>query len=167
MMTMNAKLRSLICAVALLSAGCALNPLVRMHPGSTPEQVREFMGEPWSTTRLADGGMRWVYPTGPMGRHTYVAIFGADGKLRTFDDLLNEKGFALIRVGKTTEPEVEQLFGPPAKITPFARLRQTAWDYRFTDAWNYPAIFSVIFNEQGVVALTMQQREFYGSERGR
>jgi len=102
-----------------------------------------------------------------LGRHTYVAEFGTDGRLRTFEDVLNDKGFARLRVGKTTEQEVEQLFGPAYRVTRFDRLRQTAWDYLFTDTWNYPAVFSVMFDDQGILVSTMQQREFYGGERMR
>jgi len=166
-MKMNGRFWFGILAAAALSGGCALNPLYRVPPGATPDEVRGAMGEPWASTRQADGGTRWVYPTGPLGRHTYVAEFGADGRLRTFEDVLTDRGFARLRVGKTTEQELEQLFGPPYRVTRFDRLRQTAWDYLFTDNWNYPAVFSAMFDDQGVLVSTLQQREFYGGERMR
>ena len=105
------------------------------------------------------------YPTGPMGRHTSLAEFDAGGRLLNFVDVLNDRGFARLDTGKSNQEDVRRLFGPPYRVIPFALKRVTAWDYRFTDAWLYPAVFSVIFNDRGVVVQTMQQREFYGNER--
>jgi hypothetical protein len=150
-------------AISLLCA-CTLDPARRLAPGASESDVRVAMGEPWLQKAGADGGMDWTYPTGPMGRHTYLAEFGPDGRLRSMMDTLSEKGFARLRIGKTTEQEVRQLYGPPYRITRFERLRQTAWDYRFTDAWSEPAIFSVIFDDQGLVVSSLQQREFYGND---
>lgn len=150
-------------AIAMLGA-CALDPVRRLAPGVSADAVRAAMGEPWLQQSDANGTMLWTYPTGPMGRQTYLAEFGPDGKLRSVLDSLSEKGFARLQIGKTTEQQVRQLYGPPYRITRFDRLRQTAWDYRFTNPWNEPAIFSVIFDDQGVVASSLQQREFYGSD---
>jgi outer membrane protein assembly factor BamE (lipoprotein component of BamABCDE complex) len=155
---------SLILIAALLLGACALDPVRRLAPGATPQEVRAVMGEPWFQTAEPGSGMRWTFPTGPMGRHTYLAEFDAEGRLLRLVDVLNDKGFARLRIGKTTDEQVRQLFGPPYRITRFERLHQTAWDYRFTDAWNEPAIFSVIFDDQGLVVSSLQQREFYGND---
>lgn len=152
-------------AGALLLAGCALDPLRRLPPGASQEQVRAALGEPWAKWQDQDVVMRWSYPTGPMGRHTYLAEFDAAGQLTTFLDLMNDRGFARLETGKTNQDDVRRLFGPPYRVIPFALKHETAWDYRFTDAWSQPAIFSVIFDERRLVVQTVQQREFYGSDR--
>jgi outer membrane protein assembly factor BamE (lipoprotein component of BamABCDE complex) len=159
--------RSLVLALATgaLLAGCALDPLRRLPPGASQEQVRTTFGEPYAQWQDRDGVMRWSYPTGPMGRHTYLAEFDAAGRLANLVDVMNDRGFARLETGKSNQEDVRRLFGPPYRVIPFARMRQTAWDYRFTDAWTYPAIFSVIFDDRGVVVQTMQQREFYGNDR--
>jgi hypothetical protein len=90
--------------------------------------------------------------------------FDAAGRVRSVEDVLTDRGFARILAGKTTVEEVRRLFGPPFRVTRFERKRETAWDYRFRDTWTYPAIFSVIFNDSGIVTMTMQQREFYGHD---
>lgn len=151
-------------SAALLGA-CALDPVRRLAPGASAQEVRVVMGEPWLQTAEADGSLRWTYPTGPMGRQTYLAEFGADGRLREIGNTLSEKGFGRVQFGKTTTGQVRQLYGPPYRITRFERLRQTAWDYRFTDAWHEPAIFSVLFDDQGVVVSSLQQPEFHGNDR--
>lgn len=158
---------SLIAALSLLAAllgGCALDPLRQVAPGSTAEHVRGVMGEPWSQWSEPDGSMHWVYPTGPLGRHTYEVQFDAAGTVRSVEDVLTDRGFARIEAGKTTTEEVQRLFGPPFRAIRFERKHETAWDYRFRDTWTYPAIFSVIFNDMGIVTMTMQQREFYGRD---
>jgi outer membrane protein assembly factor BamE (lipoprotein component of BamABCDE complex) len=157
---------AVVVASALLASGCALDPLRRLPPGASQDEVRLALGEPWTTWQDKDGALRWSYPTGPMGRHSYVAEFDGAGRLRSVEDVMNDRGFARLETGKSTQQDVQRLFGPPYRVIPFARKGETAWDYRFRDAWTYPAIFSVIFNDRGVVVQTMQQREFYGNERG-
>lgn len=157
----------LIAALSLFVAvlgGCALDPLHQVAPGSIAEHVRGVMGEPWSQWSEPDGTMHWVYPTGPLGRHTYEVQFDAAGKVRSVEDVLTDRGFARIQAGKTAEEVVQRLFGPPFRVIRFERKHETAWDYRFRDTWTYPAIFSVIFNDAGIVTTTMQQREFYGHD---
>jgi outer membrane protein assembly factor BamE (lipoprotein component of BamABCDE complex) len=149
---------------AALLAGCALDPVRSLPPGAPMDEVLARFGEPYARTRGADGTERWVYPTGPMGRSSYLVEFDRDARVRSVMDMLTDQGFARIEIGKTTQDEVRALFGPPYRVIPFWRKRETAWDYRFRDVWLYPAIFSVIFDERGVVASTMQQREFYGRE---
>lgn len=159
-----ARLTATLCLLAALLGGCALDPLHQVRPGSTAEHVRGVMGEPWSQWSEPDGIMHWSYPTGPLGRHTYEVQFDAAGTVRSVEDVLSDRGFARIEAGKTTELEVQRLFGPPYRVIRFERKRETAWDYRFRDTWTYPAIFSVIFNDTGIVTMTMQQREFYGHD---
>lgn len=156
-----------ICAALLstaLLAGCALDPVRSLTPGAPMEEVLGRFGEPYARTKQLDGAERWVYPTGPLGRSSYLVEFDRDGRVRSVTDMLTDRGFARIEIGRTTQDDVLAMFGPPYRVIPFPRKRETAWDYRFTDAWLYPAIFSVIFDERGVVASTMQQREFYGRE---
>jgi outer membrane protein assembly factor BamE (lipoprotein component of BamABCDE complex) len=151
-----------ILAAVLLVAGCALDPLRRVPPGASTEQVRAAFGEPWAKWQDKNGAEFWSYPTGPMGRNCYVAEFDKAGRMTSFMDVMNDRGFARLEVGKSNQDEVQRLFGPPYQVIPFARKRETSWDYRFRDVWTYPAIFSVIFNDQGIVVQTLQQREFYG-----
>jgi outer membrane protein assembly factor BamE (lipoprotein component of BamABCDE complex) len=153
---------AVVLAAAVSLAGCALDPLRRVPPGASQDQVRAAFGEPWAKWQEKDGATLWSYPTGPLGRHTYLAEFDPAGRLRGIEDMMTDRGFARLTVGQSTRDDVQRLFGPPYQVIPFARRREVAWDYRFTDAWTFPAIFSVIFNEQGTVVQTMQQREFYG-----
>ena len=53
--------------------------------------------------------------------------------------------FNRIRPGLSAE-DVLRMIGPPREKEYFARLGQTAWDYKFVDTWGYPAIFSVMID---------------------
>lgn len=160
----HGKFLAALLAAALL-AGCALDPARRVAPGASQEAVRAALGEPWAKWQDDDGVTRWSYPTGPMGRHTYLAEFDGSGRLRGIEDIMNDRGFARLVVGKSNQQDVQRLFGPPFQVIPFSMRRETAWDYRFTDVWTYPAIYSVIFDERGIVKQAFQQREAYGSDR--
>ncbi len=43
------------------------------------------------------------------------------------------------------------MIGPPGETWEFPRMQQVAWDYRFVDTWGYTAVFSVMFNPEGIV----------------
>ena len=57
-----------------------------------------------------------------------------------------------------TRDEVLALLGPPVRTMGFARLGHTAWDYRYTDTWGYHAVFSVTFDDRGIVVSRISQR---------
>jgi outer membrane protein assembly factor BamE (lipoprotein component of BamABCDE complex) len=63
---------------------------------------------------------------------------------------LREEDFLRVTQGMS-QPEVRSALGGPQRTEAFARTRQEAWDYAFTDAWGYFAVMSVIFDDQGRV----------------
>lgn len=136
----------LLCACA--SDGRGLQPGV-----DTAGQVRAQMGEPFAVVPGPEGGAIWQYPRGPLGRETFMVRLDAGGRLLGVEQVLTESGFTRIAVGQSAE-EVRRLLGPPCCVIPFPRRSETAWDYRFTDAWQRPAIFSVIFGDDGRVRST-------------
>jgi outer membrane protein assembly factor BamE (lipoprotein component of BamABCDE complex) len=147
--------------VVLLS-GCTLDPVRRLPPGTTAEEVRSFMGEPRERYAEADGGSTWAYPTGPMGYYTYMVQLDAAGKVVRVEQVLDDKGFARIVLHKSTKEDVRHLLGPPWRTTYFPRQHELVWDYYIHNAWLRPAQFHVIFDDNGVAKQTMQIEEFYG-----
>ncbi|MBI4754710.1 MAG: outer membrane protein assembly factor BamE [Betaproteobacteria bacterium] len=126
-----------------------------LRPGvATAEAVRAQMGEPYAVMREADGGQTWQYPRGPLGRQTFMVRLGADGRLVGIEQVLDDTGFGRIAAGQSRD-DVLRLLGPPCCVIPFERRGETAWDYRFTDVWLRPAIFSVIFDDAGRVRSTL------------
>lgn len=167
MLLMNDRGRSraaMACLIAL--AACATDGR-DLQPGvATAEAVRAQMGEPHAIVPEADGGQTWQYPRGPLGRQTFMVRLGADGRLVGIEQVLGDSGFGRIEVGQSRD-EVHRLLGPPCCVIPFPRRGETAWDYRFTDVWQRPAIFSVIFDDAGRVRTTLVVPELPLFERDR
>lgn len=151
MKTVTVFLVSLLCA-------CASYDGFTLHPGaSTEAEVRRVMGAPAMEFTLPDGARELVYPRGPLGVQTFMAVIAPDGTLRRIDKALREETFYRIQPGMMKD-EVLRLIGPPGETMHFARTDTTAWDYRFVDQWGYPAIFSVILDANGKVVSKFTQR---------
>ena len=144
----------------LLLAGCASYSGWGLKPGmSSVEEVRRIMGEPVKICPLAAGGQNLIYPRGPGGLHTFNVQVDKDGVLRGIENVLEERGFVLVRNGTSTKDDVLCIFGPPYIETYFKARNELVWDYRFRDAWGYPSRFHVLFNDAGIVTATLQIRE--------
>lgn len=135
-----------------LLGACTLGAL-GLKPGeSTEADVRRAMGAPALEFSEPDGARTLVYPTGPMGTETFMASLDRDGKLRGFDQVLDEAHFMRIQTGTSTRDDVSRIIGPPARTVAFSRKNQVGWMYRFRDAWGYFVDMTVSFDAQGVVA---------------
>jgi hypothetical protein len=149
--TVNAKSIAILAAVVAL-AGCAAGPVSNMTPGVTSQnEVEQKMGKPGAVLKGSDGIATWQYPTGPAGLQTYFARFDANGKLLSFEQVLDDAHFARIETGKTTKDGVSAIIGPPYRTGEFSQLQQTAWDYMYHDTYGYTVEQSIMFNTGGVV----------------
>ena len=147
-------------ACFLLVAGCASYSGWGLKPGtSTLDEVRRTMGEPVKICPLAGGGQNLIYPRGPGGLHTFNVHVDRNGLLNSIENVLEERGFALVRKGTSSRNDVLCIFGPPYIETYFKARSELVWDYRFRDAWGYPSRFHVLFDDAGIVTATMQIRE--------
>ena len=152
-------------AVLLLVAGCASYSGWGLKPGvSRAEEIRVVMGEPVRICPLPGGGQNLIYPRGPAGLHTFNVHVDKDGVLGSIENVLEERGFVLVRNGTSTKDDVLCIFGPPYIETYFKARNELVWDYRFRDTWGYPSRFHVLFNDAGIVTATMQIREETGSD---
>lgn len=152
-------------SVVVLLAGCAAYSGYGLKPGiAKAEDVRRTMGVPERICERAGGGQTWVYPRGPAGFATFNAHLDGSGVLTSIENVLDERGFARVRAGESTKNDILCLFGAPYHETYFKSRRELVWDYRFQDAWGYPARFHVLFNDDGVVTMTMQLREHYPND---
>lgn len=153
----------LAAAAGLILSGCASYDGRGLKPGmASADEVRRTMGEPALRWSEADGGSLWAYPRGPAGYHTFMVRLDAKGSLSSIEEVLNERGFSRIRIGKSNKDEVLKLIGPPWRETYFGSRKELAWDYRFLDAWAFSSQFHVVFDDAGVVRMTMQQRDPLG-----
>jgi hypothetical protein len=151
---LGAALAALAAVVSSLG-GCAYYG-ANLRPGiSTEAQVIHDMGTPAEVYDDPDGSKLLAFPRGPLGEQTYIAKMSADGRLQRLEQVLNEDHFGRIVPGRTTKEEVRRLIGPPTETMEFPRLNQVAWTYRFRDAYNRTADFSVMLDPSGLVVRTV------------
>ena len=145
-------------AIALALSACAAYDGYSLRAGtSTENDVRGVMGAPALEFAGEDGTRRLVYPRGPLGTQTFFASVGRDGVLQELRPVLTDGSFNRIVPG-LTEQDVLHMIGPPGDTMHFARSDTTAWDYRYVDTWGYVAIFSVTFDNKGVVVSKITRR---------
>ena len=138
-------------AAALALAGCASYDGRGLTPGmSTEAEVRGVMGPPAIVFDNPDGSRRMAYPRGPLGTDTFMADIGADGRVMSVRNVLNDDTFYQVQPGMTRD-DILRLIGPPGETMAFSNSGRYSWDYRFVDTWGYRAIFSVTFDSGGVV----------------
>ena len=148
----------ILLAAAFALTACASYSGHSLRVGASTEgEVRGVMGAPALEYTGEDGARRLVYPRGPLGTQTFVASVGRDGVLREVRPVLNDDTFNRIRPG-STEQEILRMIGPPGDTMHFSRSDTTAWDYRYVDTWGYLAIFSVTFDNKGVVVSKITRR---------
>jgi outer membrane protein assembly factor BamE (lipoprotein component of BamABCDE complex) len=140
--------------IALLASACAVQSV---RPGAPEAEVLQAMGRPALELRDPDGTRHLAYPTGPFGLQTHMVRIGADGRVRSVEQVLDDGRFYAINPGMTSE-ELLRHIGPPGERARFANLRQTAWDYRYRDTWGYIAILSVMIDDSGRVASRITRR---------
>ena len=147
---------ALVIACAL--SACAAYDGNSLRAGaSTESEVRGVMGVPALELTGEDGTRRLVYPRGPLGTQTFMASVGRDGVLREVRPVLKDGTFNAIRPG-LTQQDILEMIGPPGDTMRFARSDTTAWDYRYIDTWGYLAIFSVTFDNRGIVVSKISRR---------
>ncbi len=147
-----------IFALSMVLAACAAYDGRSLRAGASSEsEVRSVMGAPALEFTGDDGAKRLVYPRGPLGTQTFMASVGRDGLLREVTPVLKDGVFNAIRPG-LTEQDILHMIGPPSDTMHFARSDTTAWDYRYIDTWGYLAIFSVTFDNKGIVVSKISRR---------
>ena len=143
---------SLSAAVVVLLAGCAYP--TQFKPGASQQQVQQELGAPYSAVPQADGSVRWLYSTQPMGREAFQMRFGADGRLQSTEQVLTAEKFGAIRNGEYTERQLLQDFGPPMEVTQVSSFNGRVFTYRFWDN-NIKRFAHVHIDPQGAVRRMM------------
>ena len=145
-----------------LLGACAGPADRRLEPGRAEvADIVAVMGQPRMQWTNPDGSLRLAFPRGPAGTHTYMADFGADGKLQRIENVLTPTGFSRIAAGMNEE-QVLRVLGPPEPSwTLYFKARdELVWEWRYCDDWNEPARFNVLFDAtQAVVRSTLSLTE--------
>lgn len=152
--------------MALLLGACASYSGHGLQPGMAGyDDVVRVMGQPAMRWQNADGSSQLAYPRGPMGVQTFMAVIGADGKLKNLENVLNTKNFAQIQPGMTKD-QVLRLLGPsePSWTAYYARRDELVWEWRYCNELNQLSRFDVLFDgSKSVVRSSMGMTE---SQRG-
>jgi hypothetical protein len=138
--------------LALPMAACVglLGP--SLEPGqSTVADVDARLGRVTEVRSLADGEAMRYYSHQPWGYETFAARIGADGRLRTLEQVLTEENVAKLHAGVSRSSEVRELLGPPYTIDAFRRMQREVWSYKLRPTgWKGKDLF-VQFSADGVV----------------
>lgn len=137
---------SLLLLVGL--AACAGPGGYGQVPGAaTLVEIERQIGAPALRWAEPDGGETLVYPTGPMGYHTWFLRTDASGKVLSRTNVLDERQFAKIQPGMR-EDEVAHLLGPPvaAWTTYFKARDELVYEWRYCNDWHEPARFNVMLD---------------------
>lgn len=153
---------ALVSVPIVLLCGCA-----SLTPVSTGEAL---VGRPASSVEAqfgkapeqyvrADGGMRWLYPTRPLGPYTYAADFDKSGRLSSFRQILTAADFAGIRIDQSRQEDVLNTFGKPEYIAYFPSIDMTVWSYRFRYDGGWWSLMHLYFDRNSVIRRTQSTND--------
>ena len=161
---------ALLALAGLMLGGCASYDGRGLQPGvSTVAQVEALMGPPAERRATADGGSVDVFVRAPLGRHTYLVTFGADGVMRNIDQVLTYANADKVIPGATTRAQVRELLGPPSDISRLPRQEREVWEYKWLH-YQERRVLWVQFSDDGIVRESMNLHDFAAdpvSGRGR
>jgi hypothetical protein len=142
-------LRRLLLLPAALLAACATGYAPDgLRAGDSVDAAVQKMGAPTGDHVRPEGGRRLEYARGPLGRHTYMLDFDAQGRFIGSEQVLDEAHFNAIPAG-ISEKELRYRLGRPGRIWGVHYHNQTVYSYRYE---NYMCqVFQVGITPQGVV----------------
>ena len=133
-------------ALLLGLAGCDQQAIKELEEGvATEADVRARFGEPEKIWDAPDGGRTFEYNRQPAGHRNYMITIGTDGKMSALRQVLTPQNFAKVQPGMMME-EVRKMLGKPARITPFERQGEVAYDWRYLEPPNTHMVFTVFFD---------------------
>lgn len=138
----------------LMVAGCAGFGKPPPQPGDPRSAVEANMGRPTAVYQLATGP-ELEYATGPYGQYTYMARFGPDDRLTSFQQVLSTEGYAQVKVGISTQQDVLQLLGRPTEKSYLALPKLFVWSYRYKESGVWDSMMHVHFDHDGIVRMMM------------
>lgn len=160
-------MRLTVLILTALLAACAAYSGAGLRPGEARlDDVVRLMGQPAMRWQDSDGSIQLAYPRGPAGIHTFMVKLGADGRLQSIANVLDEAGLARIRPGMTQE-QVLRVLGPPdASRTAYFNARdELVWDWRAcTYNLNIQRVYVLFDARAGTVRSTLSEDELFGHE---
>ena len=139
--------------LALALAGCAHYPsATAVHSGESQSDVRAKLGAPAAERKLPGGEMAWYYVTAPSGYYTWRVVFGGDGRVKQYSQVLTEQDFLAIPGGASRDAVLDRL-GPPMQEMSFARSDTETWTYRWIEG-TQQMLADATFGSRGLLNLS-------------
>ena len=134
----------------LLLAGCAGFGGPPPALGERADTVQAKLGRP-SAVYQAGSDTLLEYATGPFGQYTWMARFGADGGLKSYEQVLTDEKFATLKVGIATREDVLRTVGRPVEQSYLSLRDLTVWSYRYKQSGVWDSMMHVHFDQTGIV----------------
>ena len=142
-----------VLAVALCSlSACDPQRVEKLEEGvATEAQVRQQFGEPANIVVEPDGSRLFEYPRQPEGWTNYAIRIGADGKMSSLRQLLNEDNFARATPG-LSGMQARALLGRPAEIKHYDLRNEDVMSWRFKQRGQESRLFTATFVDGKLVS---------------
>lgn len=137
-------------ALALTLAGCAGMGGPPPAPGERIDMVKAKLGQPTNVYQ-AGGDTLLEYSTMPFGQYAWMARFGPDGGLKSYEQVLTDAKFATLPIGIATRDDVLRAVGRPAETSYLALRDLTVWSYRYKQSGVWDSMMHVHFDRNGIV----------------
>jgi outer membrane protein assembly factor BamE (lipoprotein component of BamABCDE complex) len=141
---------------ALAIAGCAsiLGPNT-VQVGEASNEVRTKLGPPSAERKLPSGQNAWYYTTAPSGWFTWRVVFGADGRVVEYTQVLTRQNFYAFSNGASRDAVLDRL-GPPMERMTFARTSTETWTYRWMDG-TFQMLANLTFGTGGLEQVSVMR----------
>jgi outer membrane protein assembly factor BamE (lipoprotein component of BamABCDE complex) len=141
---------------ALMIAGCAsiLGP-DSVHVGEASNEVRTKLGPPAAERKLPSGQSAWYYTTAPSGWFTWRIMFGTDGRVSEYTQVLTQQNFYASPNGASRDAVLDRL-GPPMERMTFARTGTETWTYRWMDG-TFQMLANLTFGTGGLEQVSVMR----------
>jgi hypothetical protein len=139
-----------VAAAIVWLTGCASPDQLRV--GMTSAQLDAQFGKPVAERREGNETVR-IYTSQPFGETASAAHIAPDGRVVAIEPLLDLQHFATIRVDQWNKQDVLSHFGPPAEVRG-TRQYSNVWSYRYRESNVWYSLFSVMFDDAGIVRQT-------------
>lgn len=135
----------LLCLAACTSVGGVPPPL-----GEPIDAVKARLGQPTAVYPVPVG-QQLEYRMGPMGQKTFMAHFGADGRLASYEQVLTSQKFATLKTGVASPEDALHTVGQPAERTTLPHLQRDVWSYRYKENGVWNSMMYLQFDHAGVL----------------
>ncbi|WP_081905441.1 outer membrane protein assembly factor BamE domain-containing protein [Janthinobacterium agaricidamnosum] len=146
------KITTLLLALGL--SACASWRTPPPMPGQARAAVEARLGRPTAIYQLASGP-ELEYATGPYGQFTYMAKFGPDQRLISYEQVLDTPGFAQVKIGISNEQDVLHTLGRPTETSYLPLTRLHVWSYRYKESGAWDSMMHVHFDDAGIVRMML------------